>query len=101
MWTTTHSDTTSVPLDTIWATLIAIHRGELTLPGGDAFTPHGPLAVSAHVDVTPAGQDTMTSTITVFEPPHRYADRTVFGVLCWTSPTTSAPKTGRRGCATR
>lgn len=81
MWTTTHSDTTSVPLDTIWATLIAIHRGELTLPGGDAFTPHGPLAVGTPVDVTPAGQDTMTSTITAFEPPHRYADRTVFGGL--------------------
>lgn len=81
MWTTRHTDTTTVPIQQIWDTLTAIHRGELTLPGGDTFEPHGPLGVGTRIKVTPAGQDTMTSTITAFDAPHRYADRTEFGDL--------------------
>lgn len=80
-WTTSHELTTPTPIGPIWEALVDIHRGELTLPGGDRFSPHGPLGVGMQVDVTPAGQDTMTSTITAFEPFVRYADRTLFGHL--------------------
>ncbi len=81
MWTTSHEQLTTTPIEPIWAVLADIHRGALTLPGGDAFAPHGPLGVGTRVDVTPAGQDTLTSTITAFDPPTRYADRTRFGGL--------------------
>lgn len=80
-WTTSHTAVTSLPAEQLWATYTAMLRGELVLPGGDRFEPEGTLAEGTRVAVTPAGQDTLSSVITVFEPPHLCTDRTMFGEL--------------------
>lgn len=76
MWTTEHTDHSPLPAEQIWRTFADVHAGRLTLPAGDRFVPDGELAVGTRLAVTPAGQDTMTSTITEFEPARRYADVT-------------------------
>lgn len=76
MWTTAHTDHSPLPADQIWRTFADVHSGRLTLPGGDRFVAQGELAVGTRLAVTPAGQETMTSTVTEFDPGRRYADVT-------------------------
>lgn len=84
MWTTEHTDRSPLPAGRLWRTFTDIHAGRLTLPGGDRFEPQGELAVGTRVAVTPAGQTTMTSTITEFDPDRRYADVTELGGITLT-----------------
>lgn len=81
MWSTEYSATTDVAPEVVWATLRRLHLGELDYPGADRFEPHGPFAVGTELSVTPAGQDTMTSTIVELIENERYADLTHFGGL--------------------
>lgn len=62
----------------------AIHSGTLTLPGGDRFEPAGELAVGTRLAVTPAGQETMASVVTEFEPGKIYSDATEYNGLTLT-----------------
>lgn len=84
MWQTEHSAETDLSAQQLWHTFEDIHSGRLVLPGGDTFAPEGELAVGTRIVVTPAGQDPMTSVITEFEPPARYADETAFNGLTLT-----------------
>ena len=81
MWKHEHSAQTSVDPASLWDTFTAIHSGRLTLPGGDRFEPEGELGVGTRIAVTPAGQDTMTSVVTEFEPGSVYADATEYNGL--------------------
>jgi hypothetical protein len=84
MWSTEHRDHSPLDRKLLWATFTDIHAGRLTLPGGDRFEADGPLGVGTRLAVTPSGQETMTSTITEFEPSRRYADVTEFDGLTLT-----------------
>lgn len=79
VWTTGHTASTDVPVETHWETYVSMLSGDLVLPGGDRFEPEGPLAVGTRIAVTPAGQETISSEITVFDAPHLCTDRTRFG----------------------
>ena len=74
MWSTQHSQITDVSISALWRTFIAVHSGELTLPGGDHFEPERELAVGTRIAMTPAGQEQVISTVTEFVPEKRYAD---------------------------
>lgn len=84
MWETEHSTETDLPIGDLWKTFTDIHSGKISLPGGDIFEPEGTLAVGTRIKVTPAGQDTMTSTVTEFEENARYADETEYNGLLLT-----------------
>ena len=84
MWEHKYSTETTVNATSLWDTFAAIHSGQLTLPGGDRFEPEGELAVGTRIAVTPAGQDTMTSVVTEFEPGRVYADATQYNGLTLT-----------------
>ena len=84
MWKHEYSAETSVNLTSLWDTFTAIHSGKLTLPGGDRFEPEGELAVGTRIAVTPAGQETMTSVVTEFEPGKVYSDATEYNGLTLT-----------------
>src|SRR6478752_2918434 len=84
VWTHEYSAETGVNPTSLWDTFTAIHSGSLTLPGGDRFEPEGELAVGTRVAVTPAGQETMTSVVTEFEPGNVYADSTEYNGLTLT-----------------
>ena len=64
MWSTQHSQITDVSIPALWRTFIAVHSGELTLPGGDHFEPERELAVGTRIAMTPAGQEQVISTVT-------------------------------------
>jgi len=81
MWSTQHSASTDLSPADVWRTFVDIHTGKLTLPDGDMFEPRGPFVVGTEIAVTPAGQETLTSTIIELEPEAAYADRTVYGDL--------------------
>lgn len=80
-WSTAHSVDTDVPRDALWATFVALHSGELRLPGGDEYLPAAPLQVGTPLEVIPEGAERMFATITEFEPPALYADETQFDGL--------------------
>jgi hypothetical protein len=84
MWKHQYSSETSVAPEKLWETFAAIHSGKLVLPGGDRFEPEGDLAVGTRIAVTPAGQDTMTSVVSEFEPGKVYADETEYNGLVLT-----------------
>ena len=84
MWSTQHSQITDVSISALWRTFIAVHSGELTLPGGDHFEPERELAVGTRIAMTPAGQEQVISTVTEFVPEKRYADETPFNGLILT-----------------
>ena len=84
MWDHEYSTETDVDAARLWRTFVSIHSGRLTLPGGDVFKPEGELAVGTRIAVTPAGQETMTATVTVFDPERAYADETEYNGLVLT-----------------
>ena len=79
MWSTEHTATTDLTPTQVWAALRALHEGRLSYPGADRFELHGPFQAGTTLSVTPAGQDTFTSTIVDLDEPRTYADETVFG----------------------
>jgi hypothetical protein len=84
MWNHQYSTETDVDSEKLWAVFTAIHSGEFVLPGGDRFEPEGDLGVGTRIAVTPAGQETMTSVVTEFEPGAVYADETEYNGLVLT-----------------
>lgn len=79
MWSYEFATDTDVKRAACWSALTAAHSGAAATPGGDRFELHGPVEVGTEVSVTPAGQDTFTSTIIELDPEVGYADRTEFG----------------------
>lgn len=81
MWETDYSQVTDVDAGRLWSVFEGVHSGRIVLPGGDVFRPEGPLGVGTKIQLTPAGQDTMVSTVVEFVPGSRYADETEFNGL--------------------
>lgn len=100
VWTTGHTASTDVPVETHWETYVSMLSGDLVLPGGDRFEPEGPLAVGTRIAVTPAGQETISSEITVFDAHTCAPTGPVSAVSCSTSPTPSSGTAQARASCT-
>jgi len=81
MWATEYSAVVETEPEMVWAALRDLHSGTRLSDRSDVFELHGPFAIGTELSVTPAGQDTLTSTIVELEEPARYADQTRFGDL--------------------
>ncbi|HEV7183937.1 MAG TPA: SRPBCC family protein [Leifsonia sp.] len=91
MWSTEHTQETTVPREAVWSVLRDLHSGRITYPGADVFEPHGPFAVGTELTMTPEGQDPVTSTIIDIVENETYADETVFGDVVLTFRHTLVP----------
>lgn len=76
MWTRTYTHPTTANPARLWAVLSDVDGWVSWNDGIEAITLHGPLAVGSTFEMTPPGEQPLTSTVIEVEPPHLITDLT-------------------------
>jgi hypothetical protein len=78
MWSHEYTVETAVPKELIWKALADIDSWTVWDTSMEAIKLDGPFAVGSEISMTPAGQDSIRSTIVEIAELERYADETSF-----------------------
>ena len=76
MWTHTYTHRTTADPARLWELLSDVDGWVHWNDGIERITLHGPLAVGASFEMTPPGEEPITSTIVELDPPRRISDNT-------------------------
>jgi uncharacterized protein YndB with AHSA1/START domain len=76
MWTHTFTHRTTADRGRLWQLLADVNGWALWNDGIEQIALQGPLAVGATFQMTPPGEDTITSTIIELDPPRKISDNT-------------------------
>lgn len=79
MWTHEYSAQTDLAPEAVWKVIADLDNWAAWDTSMESVRLDGPFAVGSRVTMVPAGQDPVTSIITVIEENQRYADETEFG----------------------